>query len=43
MLVVIASGITWAGSVAYIANFGSYDKAYGTRGAIVTFLIFGSG
>ena len=24
----------------YLANFGSYNKAYGTLGAIVTFLIW---
>jgi membrane protein len=36
--------IAWASTSAafglYIANFGSYDKTYGTLGAIVTFLIW---
>jgi membrane protein len=36
--------IVWAGTSAafglYIANFGSYDKTYGTLGAIVTFLVW---
>lgn len=36
--------IAWAGTSAafglYIANFGSYNKTYGTLGAIVTFLIW---
>lgn len=40
MLAVIAWAITSAGFGVYIAHFNSYNKAYGTLGAIVTFLIW---
>jgi membrane protein len=40
MLAVIAWAITSAVFGLYLANFGSYNKAYGTLGAIVTFLIW---
>lgn len=39
-LAVVAWAITSAGFGVYIANFNSYNKAYGTLGAIVTFLIW---
>ncbi len=40
MLAVIAWVITSAAFGLYIANFNSYNKAYGTLGAIITFLIW---
>ncbi|MBV9805821.1 MAG: YihY/virulence factor BrkB family protein [Solirubrobacterales bacterium] len=40
VLAVIAWAITSAGFGVYIANFNSYNKAYGTLGAVVTFLIW---
>jgi len=40
MLAVIAWAITSTAFGLYIANFGSYDKTYGTLGAFVTFLIW---
>jgi len=40
MLAVTAWAITSAGFGAYIAHFNSYNKAYGTLGAVVTFLIW---
>jgi membrane protein len=40
MLAVIAWAATSAAFGLYIANFGSYNKTYGTLGAIVTFLIW---
>jgi len=40
ILAVIAWAITSAAFGLYIANFGSYDKTYGTLGAIVTFLVW---
>ena len=40
MLAVVAWAITSAAFGLYIANFDSYDKTYGTLGAIVTFLIW---
>jgi membrane protein len=40
MLAVIAWATTSAAFGLYIANFNSYNKAYGTLGAIVTFLIW---
>jgi membrane protein len=39
-LAVIAWALTSAAFGLYIANFGSYDKTYGTLGAVVTFLIW---
>jgi len=40
MLAVIAWATTSAGFGVYIAHFNSYNKAYGTLGAVVTFLIW---
>ncbi|MFZ1995426.1 MAG: YihY/virulence factor BrkB family protein [Solirubrobacteraceae bacterium] len=40
MLAVIAWAVTSAAFGLYIANFGSYNKTYGTLGAVVTFLIW---
>jgi membrane protein len=40
MLAVIVWALTSAAFGLYIANFGSYNKTYGTLGAIVTFLIW---
>ena len=40
MLAVIAWAITSGAFGLYIANFDSYDKTYGTLGAIITFLIW---
>ncbi len=40
ILAVVAWAITSAGFGVYIAHFNSYNKAYGTLGAIVTFLIW---
>ena len=40
VLAVISWAITSAGFGVYIAHFNSYNKAYGTLGAIVTFLIW---
>lgn len=40
MLAVIAWGITSSVFGFYVANFGSYNKTYGTLGAIVTFLVW---
>jgi membrane protein len=40
MLAVVGWAITSAGFGVYIAHFNSYNKAYGTLGAIVTFLIW---
>ena len=40
ILAVAVWAITSAGFGLYIANFGSYNKTYGTLGAIVTFLIW---
>ncbi len=40
MLAVVAWAITSAAFGLYIANFDSYDKTYGTLGAVVTFLIW---
>jgi membrane protein len=40
ILAVIAWAISSAGFGVYIAHFSSYNKAYGTLGAIVTFLIW---
>ena len=40
MLAVTAWAITSAGFGAYIAHFSSYNKAYGTLGAVITFLIW---
>jgi membrane protein len=37
---VIAWAVTSAAFGLYIANFGSYNKTYGTLGAVVTFLIW---
>ncbi len=39
-LAVVVWAITTAGFGFYIANLGSFDKTYGTLGAIVTFLIW---
>lgn len=36
----IAWAVTSLGFAFYLANFGSYNKVYGTLGAIVTFLIW---
>lgn len=40
MLAVIAWAVTSAAFGVYIAHFGSYDKTYGTLGAVITFLIW---
>ncbi len=40
LLAVIAWAVTSAAFGLYIANFGSFNKTYGTLGAIVTFLIW---
>ncbi len=40
MLAVVVWALTSAAFGLYIANFGSYNKTYGTLGAIVTFLIW---
>ena len=40
MLAVVVWALTSAGFGLYIANFGSYNKTYGTLGAVVTFLIW---
>jgi membrane protein len=40
MLAVVVWALTSAGFGLYIANFGSYNKTYGTLGAIITFLIW---
>jgi membrane protein len=40
VLAVIAWALTSAAFGLYIANFGSYNKTYGTLGAVVTFLIW---
>jgi membrane protein len=40
MLAVIAWGITSIAFGFYVANFGSYNKTYGTLGAVVTFLVW---
>ena len=40
LLAVIAWALTSAAFGLYIANFGSYNKTYGTLGAVVTFLIW---
>ncbi len=40
ILAVIAWTVTSFAFGVYLANFGSYDKTYGTLGAIVTFLIW---
>ena len=40
VLAVVVWVLTSAGFGLYIANFGSYNKTYGTLGAIVTFLIW---
>ena len=40
ILAVIAWAVTSLGFAFYLANFGSYNKVYGTLGAIVTFLIW---
>jgi membrane protein len=40
VLAVVVWALTSAGFGVYIANFGSYNKTYGTLGAIVTFLIW---
>lgn len=40
VLAVIAWALTSAAFGLYLANFGSYNKTYGTLGAVVTFLIW---
>ncbi len=40
MLSLVAWIALSAGFAAYVANFGSYNKTYGTLGAVVTFLIW---
>lgn len=40
ILAVIAWAVTSLGFALYLANFGAYNKVYGTLGAIVTFLIW---
>ena len=40
ILAVIAFAVTSLGFALYLANFGSYNKVYGTLGAVVTFLIW---
>ncbi|HWC85961.1 MAG TPA: YihY/virulence factor BrkB family protein [Solirubrobacteraceae bacterium] len=40
MLAVIAWGVTSIAFGFYVANFGSYNKTYGTLGAVVTFLVW---
>jgi membrane protein len=40
ILAVVVWAVTSAGFGLYVANFGSYNKTYGTLGAIVTFLIW---
>jgi membrane protein len=40
MLAVIVWGITSTAFGFYVANFGSYNKTYGTLGAVVTFLVW---
>jgi len=40
ILAVVAWAVTSLGFALYLANFGSYNKVYGTLGAIVTFLIW---
>lgn len=40
MFAVIAWGVTSLGFAFYLANFGSYNKVYGTLGAVITFLIW---
>ncbi len=40
ILAVIAWGVTSAAFGLYIANFGSFNRTYGTLGAVVTFLVW---
>ena len=40
VLAVAAWALTTLGFSIYIANFGSYDKTYGTLGAVITFLVW---
>jgi membrane protein len=40
ILAVFAWAVTSLGFALYLANFGSYNKVYGTLGAIVTFLVW---
>ncbi len=40
MLAVLTWAVTSLGFAVYLANFGSYNKIYGTLGAVVTFLIW---
>jgi membrane protein len=40
ILAMIVWGITSIGLGVYVANFGAYNKTYGTLGAIITFLVW---
>jgi membrane protein len=40
ILAVVAWALTTVGFGLYVANFGSYNKTYGTLGAVITFLIW---